>query len=953
MQPSFSFRQIQIEDEAPEETNEQEVVVDEQASVDIQEPVPQLQVEEKKPEVPFSFRAVEQPIQSEEAIVEKDSSGFKNAFKRGLNRSASGEVGNLVFGTKPDETPMQDPSFWESVVEESGNLIGDAPYMAIGGTIGSVIGGSLGSSVPVVGTAIGSAAGGSFGALAIPAFLKEASRQYRDFQDKGGDLTFGEFLQRADQVANRTLNEGMFGVILGATGKSIDLLNKIPAVKQLFDTRYIGGLTKTAGTIAAETGVATGVPAIAEQRMPTKEDAARAAVLFAGGRLAHLPGQLYDNIKESKSKKFNYALADKIKKLDLAYPPIQEFKSGENPVYKNSVELDRNLTTFDQSYMENIISKINSISDVEFSSAHEAGKQMKDQLAPLTAVKIPEPITPEAEPVNPVNRPVPLVSNPLEEVMKRISNNAASSKADLGRRITYQYEVGRHSEKVPLDQRFESQRKELTGIDIVDPSLVSEIESFARQFEYAAIPGSAAERIVKNADKLVHSLAQFDEEGSLAGYTSAPIQQIIDINRSIKQIPNWDVPPEMLDNLNTLTRMIDQSVTGHLTKTNPMLAEEFTNLNQDYAAFKNRWDNNDMRIFYDRTENSEAVYNQFKHLDNFLQLEQALGGDFRGDKVLNLIRREVWNDGIGRNAIRARTEGEFENATRDLTMRKLRDLSEYLTPEQREIAMQSMNHSNQIRTSAIRASESFSEKRSVYEKEMEQWIRREDSRRKKEVEQRRLVQDKQDLLVSLLQEDPAALVGNMKTIEGIKRMREATKKVEKGNELFDSLARYETEQMFNFMRNEYMKTGRVPYTQMKIRMNDKEFRAKLKELNGDKFTQDVDELVSVADKLSKNFKEKVVEYKDDPTTLNTILHIYSLLGLANGDIMTPLMAFTVKKNMLKMSGKAYSLWSNKNNYNQEYIHKTLEAAKAINKRYNNKKQIREKGSRLNIPLQSP
>lgn len=925
MSPESKFRPIQLNPVEEEKPPEEQLVEQ-----------PMAQVAEEKPRTQFRPIQVEQPPQEQ-----PKEEGFFGHLERGFERSAAGETSGALFG-RAQETPQeQPPGFWDSVIEEVGTLAGDAPFMAIGGSIGAAIGSAGGP--------LGTIVGGGAGAFAFPAFLKEASRQYRQFQDEGGDLTFGEFLERADKVANTTLREGAFGIILGSVKSGMNLLRKIPAVDQLFNTRYIGPVAREATTIGAEVAAGTAAPAIAEQRLPSAEDVARSAVLFSGGRLSHIPGQLTEVIREATSPKFKYALADRVEKLNLAYPALQEFKEGENPVYKNSVELDRNLTAFDKSVTDNVVSRINSLSPTEFASADEAGTRMKEMLSPLTATEIPtvEPGTPE--PVKPVERPVPLVENPLQKAMVAISGNAASSKADLGKRITKQYQEGRKTEKEPLTRRYKQQEQAVSGYDVVDENAADKIQSFISEFEPGAIPGSQAATIVNNAKVMLDLFVQRDKEGNIAGYKAVPMRKLISSNRSVKQIPNWDTPPEMIDNLNTLTQQIDQIIVGQLNNVSPDLALEYQNLNADYALFKNRWDNNDMRIFYDRTENSEAVTNRFSSLDEFTQLEQALSGTPGGQQALNMLRREVWRDKLGKDAVNAKTEAAFEKATRDLTMRDLRDLQEYLTPEQREATTTAMQRSNQIRTSAIKSSEKFSKDKEVYERQMEQWKEKEKVRSKKNKEKREEVQSKQELLVSLLKEDPAQLVGNMESIEGIRRMKEATRKVENGKDLYDSLARYETERMFDFMKNGYLRTGRVPYTELKVRMQAKEFRAKLKELNGEKFVREMDELVETTDKLSKNFKEHVVEFRDDPTTLNTVLQIYSLLGLAQGDIMTPLMAFTAKKNLLKIGNKTWNMWTGRKNYDQAHIHRALNAARAVQR--GNKQEIRRQQSILNIPYQ--
>ncbi len=946
MNPVSTRRVLSDPDEDPIEQEQPEQQAIPEQPVQQEQPIEQEEIAAEEPQTQ-SRRVLQEPEQTQQDKPKQDFNVLER-FGRGVQRSASGEAGAALSNASGlfekitrQEQEEKEPGFWDSVIEETGTLAGDAPFMAIGKVMGTMLGTPGG---PLASVPLGHAV-----SFALPEFMKELSRQYRDFEDNGGDLTFGEFI-KYDQLMNKTLTAGAFGSILGDVQRAVPFLKQIPVIKQLFDTKYIGKVAEGATTIAGEVGASTVIPAAIEGRLPDKHDVARAAVLFTGMRGAQLPGQLYDVIKNSTAPKFKYALADRIQEMDLAYPPLQEFKQGENPVYKNSVELDRNLTAFDSSVIKNMASKIDTLSTREFASADQAGREMYNRLGPLVAVPIPPKSQSTPEPTKPVKRDVPLVQNPLNQAMVSISGNAASTTASLGRDINTQYQQGRAQEKAPLDERFTAQRREMEGIDVVDPDLASQVQDFIDRFEPGAIPGSASATIVQAASRLRDSMIQYDGEGNIAGYTDVPLNTIVQINRSIKQIPNYDVPPEMLDNLQTLTRMTDQAVVGHLGNTNEALAQEYQNLNNDYTHFKNRWDNNDMRIFHDRTENSEAIAKRFSNLDEFTQLEQAIGGNPQGQRVLNMIRRNVWKNQIGREALNAKTEGEFESNVRDLTREKLRNMMEFLTPEQRQVALEAYDRSNQIRSSAIRSSEQFSTSKQIYEKQMKQWEEKETNRKESDKKLREEVQTKQNLLVSLLQEDPAKLVGNMKTIEGIKRIKSATEKISDGKELYDSLARYETENMFSFMNEGYQRTGRVPYTQLKVELGKKEVRAKLRELNGDKFVREMDEIVELTDQLSKNFKEKIVEYRDDPTVFNTFLNIYSVLGLAQGDLLTPLMAYTAKKNLLKLGNKSYNIWSSKKNFDPENIHKVLNAARAVE--HGSKKEIMKAGSDLRIPYQS-
>lgn len=922
---------MQTEEPIQEEEAQQQPPMQQPAE---ESPLPEQEVAAEEPQQPQQEQQQQEPRQGPRLIAkpaeaqqpeQQQEPGYWETFKKGFNRSASGATAQL-FGDAINEQEDKPQGFWKSVIQESGTLIGDAPFMGIGASMGAAMSG---------GNPFVAAATVPFSAMAMPAFLKEATRQYRAFQDGGGDLSFGEFLDRADQVANKTLNEGLFGVMLGAIKKSVPLLEKIPGVKQLFDTRYIGGVAREAATIGAETAAATGVPAAIEGRLPTQEEVARAGVLFVGGRAIELPGQLMDVIKDSKSQKFNYALADNIENLDLAYPSIKEFKKGENPIYKNSAALDRNLTAFDESYIGNVISKINSLSDTQFASAHEAGQQMYKMLAPNGLPKNPPggppPPPGSAPPARPTRRVVPLTQNPLQQAVETISPQVAPSKAELGRRVTKEYEAARERDYKPLKQRYKSLDEQVHGLTVVDQDIPARISEFADRFEGSVIPGSSSQLVVNTARRMERLFEQLDEEGNVSGYNEVPIRTIMQTNRAIKEIPNWDVPPEMKQNLHELTAFMDEAIAGHIGNYSTELGQEYTELNRDYAMFKNRYDNRDMRIFYDRTENSEAVATRFTNLDEFTQLVQALEGSPQGEEVLNLVRREAWQNKLGREALTARTEGDFEAATAKFSDREFNDLMEYLTPQQRQIAVTAMDHSNQIRDSAIRSEAQFSADKDQYAQEKQQWQRAERERKQDEKEASKKVQTKQDLLVSLLKNDPATFVGNMKTIEGIKRVKEAAKNVEGGKALYDSLARFETENMFSFMKEGYLKSGRVPYTDMKIQLQNREFRSKLKELNGEKFVEHMDELVKTADHLSDNFKEIKVKFKDDEVAMNNILKVYSLLGLVQGDVFTPLMAYTAKKNLLKIGGKLQNMWSDKRAYDPEFVRHTISAARAGSK----------------------
>ena len=229
----------------------------------------------------------------EQISTPKQQSLFQS-FKQGMQRSVSGELGQTIFNNPEiQDEIVQDPTFWQSLAHSAGEITGDLPYMLAGGAIGSALGGAQGSAGGPVGALAGGAVGGAFGAMALPTFLKEALREYGDYRSKGNDITFGEFLSRADRVASKTLKEGAFGIILGSINKAMPMLQKIPGIGQLFTSKPA---QKAAG-IAAETGALATIPALTEGRLPEAKDYGHALALVLGFNLAHLPAEIRDRIQ--------------------------------------------------------------------------------------------------------------------------------------------------------------------------------------------------------------------------------------------------------------------------------------------------------------------------------------------------------------------------------------------------------------------------------------------------------------------------------------------------------------------------------------------------------------------------------------------------------------------------------------------------------------------------------
>lgn len=894
----------------------------------------------------------------------------QNSFSKGLSRSVSGQIVGAAKGEK-QEADTEKPGFWSSLVEEAGTFAGDAPYFAAGGTLGAAAG-SLGGPV---GTVVGAGAG----AFALPAFLKASIKEYRDFQDKGGDLTFGQFLESADTVASKTLKEGAFGVILGSIGKGVPLLRKIPGVGALFDTKYAGKAAKEALTITGEAGAATVIPAALEGRLPDSEDFAKALALTAGGKGISIAGDLHEQYNTKKADKFNYALANNIKQENLAYPPLQELNQKAGQVYKNNVALDQNLAAFSESYIEALKGKVDALSPRDFQSSQEAGLAIRETLAGHTpdtsppveevfASKITDKPAPSLSPevgvvVKPALQDNPIIKNPLEEGINTVSKRKFKSDADVGRNIKQQYQDNRAEAKMPLDDRFTDFKKDTRAHTISDDLLPIHIEDFMSEFAESGVPNSPENIVRSQAMKLLNLVAEV-KDGAIIGVKPVNLEKLIKTNRSIKSRPDWELPADYKQNLARLTNKVDEVISGHLDQIDPALAAEYRGLNNDYRMFKNRFDNDAMRIFWDETESSESIYQRFTKLDDFNQLTQALSTNQYGTDLLNDVRAEVWRKNIGEKALTAKTESAFAGAVNSVSERDFANLMEFLEPEQRNVMNTQVRQVNDIRRSVEKSGQEYAKQKQMYEAAKREQKRAADRIKKGEGTlkdrakadadlQKRFeaqqaaktaydnqilrlksksdqnaggdVQAKQDLLVSILSENPATIASNMHSIEGIRRMKEATKNVKGGKDLYDAAAKFETQRMFNFVRESYIDTQTVPFKSIKKAMTNKEFRSKLTELNGKQWLESVDRLVEISDQLSDSYKDLKIKFRDDPGTLASMVNIATMLGVAHGELVIP-SALQVGKAAVT---PIHSWWQDKKQYTQERITSAVKAAQAM------------------------
>lgn len=939
--PGFEPEDEEIEEPEQEQKPTQVEMPGEELQEQAQEEFQSEKSQQEQPQYTGFEPEQEQPQEYEtsQETIPPEPLGFVRAFKEGLKESATGEIEQVLYGSIPprDRKLVADPGFFEGVVKGIGTLTGDLPWIFSGGMLGGAVGSSAGP--------IGSVAGTASGGLAFPTFVKESMREYRAFQDRGNDITYGEFISSANTITNHTLRDGALGLMLAGVQRIIPLVNSsdnaaLAPLRALFATKYAGRPIQEALSLGAEAVTAVSVPSISQGQIPALKDIAQASLLFLSQRAAHIPQQLSNIIRKAQSDGLNLALAEQIQAQNLAYPPLQEFK-GKDPIYQNSRELDRNIAAFDESYMQNITQKIEAISPQNIESTHDAGLILRSMLLNPETLLIESPTPPiKPEPL----QPIPLIQNPIRQATEQLSPHVYASEAQAGREIYRQFTENRAAERAPLRDRYEQLVENVEALQAFDPELHTEATQFLERFEGSVTPHTPEATLLSKTRALTRMLATRGENGDISGYNQFQISNLIKTNRSLKKVPLWDVQPDIRNNINELTQRVDESIVRHLNETaGEGVSNEYLQLNRDYHEFKMRYDNKDTQSLFKRNVKAESIYKQYTNLDNFNIITDALETTPQGQQVLNNLRREVWQRELGPDVFNARTEGEFTAAIENVTDRTFNNLMEFLEPRQQADMANSVQHTNQIRQATTNAAETHANQMREYQRALTQ--------HKNTKQMSKQVQFQQGLLVGLLQKDPAKLVENMRTIEGINRTRESLSKVTGGKEAMAALAKFETQDMLGFMADSYIRTGRIPYKELSIQLKNKDFSAKLAALNGPKFVKDLGKLVNISDSLSDSYTKAQYKYRDDPVTALSATNIAVALGLATGNIGPALLVKAAERSVVRTIQNNANIWTQRKSYDQKHISQALEAARIL--KFGDRKELRAMGSKMKNGTYTP
>lgn len=228
------------------------------------------------------------------ALAPEDHARVANG---GLDALAAGfqtSVTSLIASGKPTIDMPKDPTFFQKLMNSTGQFIGDAPATIAGYVAGSVAGaaggGAIGTAIGPEGTVGGAAAGtimgGGAGSAAVPAAMRDALMQV---YAKNPRATFSQVWSGLTdiswgQVAKSSAKAGLAGLVGGAAGGAAGariVEGATPLLSQAAAT--VAGKT---GELAAFTGAAATVGSALEGHLPTTDDILVGTILAAGAHMA-------------------------------------------------------------------------------------------------------------------------------------------------------------------------------------------------------------------------------------------------------------------------------------------------------------------------------------------------------------------------------------------------------------------------------------------------------------------------------------------------------------------------------------------------------------------------------------------------------------------------------------------------------------------------------------------
>lgn len=245
-----------------------------------------------------------------------------------------------------------------------------------------------------------------------------------------------------------------------------------------------------------------------------------------------------------------------------------------------------------------------------------------------------------------VERP-PAVKTP-EGLKGRIGNKISDSQ------IYNRNTTGRELQKVvrELDSKayeevnnlYDRSRDLNKSVNEIHPELAYKLQDSANEIRKIADPSSVQKRHLISLDKIVDSLATFDESGMITGYKPVTNQAMIEQMQSLRQIVDYDFAHGKPSGIfkPTINSIEDDLIQVSHRTGNASAAESILDAKDAYRDWSTKYDNDYIRPYRDISNRDYAkLFDKTLDTDNFNVMKDLIGDTSEGAQIVKATQREI------------------------------------------------------------------------------------------------------------------------------------------------------------------------------------------------------------------------------------------------------------------------------------------------------------------------
>ena len=523
---------------------------------------------------------------------------------------------------------------------------------------------------------------------------------------------------------------------------------------------------------------------------------------------------------------------------------------------------------------ENVLGEIGAFS---FENQYQASEKIKDALnVEEINLNIPkESLKERAKQSRPLEGRIAVEPEEhfQQELLNRIAPEEFENSAQAGQNLKETANDIKQPIKEQFNERWSALDRQVEELPpIMQPELEQELREFVESRQGSILLGESTPEyaVFQDAQRLLRSLEERNQFG-----IGATVNELIKTKRTLADIADWEFGGSNFKSAyKKLVGDLDSAINRSIGATNPELLQEFHALNADYAAFKDVFENKNVKsLFEPKNENYVSIHNEFSsNPDKIRALEEVLGRDPRGQQVLNQAKRDY-------------AQRVTDNP--NITPRDLRNLEEILGPDFTQdlenFAIAHQHHLDHPLPRAARQEGIPLRPQRVAPGPSPGLIGRigeTTTPRAAEGVRKKMY----EYLNKLSQngKHPEKMMRQMDTVKGIKDLRHALETTEEGRKLFKELSRYKIAEMIDKKMKDSL-TGQIKLGTFSRLLDKPDEIAILKELIGRQSVEKIQLLQKNSGKLHEAAAKFLNTSQSGATALDVGILIAGITAVFSGN----------------------------------------------------------------------